>query len=56
MSKHIDQDTYGYGYFSERFSPYDITFQGTVEVFWCQDADCIHGGLAWARPFSVTAS
>ncbi|WP_201394161.1 hypothetical protein [Ktedonobacter sp. SOSP1-52] len=56
MSKYINEYANGYGYFSESLSPYDVTFQGTVEVFWCQDANCTHGGLAWARPFSVTAS
>ncbi|GHO66381.1 hypothetical protein KSC_052730 [Ktedonobacter sp. SOSP1-52] len=56
MSKYINQYADGYGYFSDSFSTYDITFQGTVEVFWCQDAGCTHGGLAWARPFSVTTS
>ncbi|HEX7734195.1 MAG TPA: hypothetical protein VF458_05020 [Ktedonobacteraceae bacterium] len=56
MSKYINQYAYGYGYFSDGFSTYDTTLQGTIEVFWCQDSACTHGGLAWARPFSVTAS
>lgn len=53
MSKYIGANAYGYGYFSEGFYVYDSLAQGTVEVFWCQDAACQHGGLAWARPFSV---
>jgi len=56
MSKYINQTTYGYGYMSEIFYTSVTISQGTVEVFWCQDADCAHGGLAWARPFSITAS
>jgi hypothetical protein len=56
MSKYIGQSTYGYGYMGETFYISDTTNQGTVEVFWCQDDACAHGGLAWARPFSVIAS
>jgi hypothetical protein len=56
MSKYINQNAYGYGYMGETFYITDNTSQGTIEVFWCQDAACAHGGFAWARPFSVTAS
>lgn len=45
-----------YGYMTDSFYAYGNTGQGAIEVFWCQDADCAHGGLAWVRPFSVTAS
>lgn len=56
MSKYIGQTAVGYGYMTDSFYAYGNTGQGTIEVFWCQDADCAHGGLAWVRPFSVTAS
>lgn len=52
----IGQYTYGYGYMSSGFYSYGRIGQGAVEVFWCQDAGCNHGGLAWVRPFSVAAS
>ena len=56
MSNYLTQYSNGYGYHAKSFSTYGATLQGTVEVFWCQDSACTHGGLAWARPFSVTAS
>jgi hypothetical protein len=55
-SKYISQYSTGYGYMSTSFYSYGNTGQGAIEVFWCQDADCNHGGLAWVRPFSVIAS
>ncbi|MEO6888734.1 MAG: hypothetical protein ABI456_06085 [Ktedonobacteraceae bacterium] len=56
ISKLVSQYATGYGYMSTGFYSYGNTGQGAVEVFWCQDAGCNHGGLAWVRPFSVTAS
>lgn len=55
MSKYIGQNAAGYGYSTGTFYANGNTGQGTIEVFWCQDADCTHGGLSWIRPFSVTA-
>lgn len=55
-SKYIDQSAAGYGYMTDSFSSYGNTGQGTVEVFWCQDANCTQGGLAWVRPFSVSGN
>lgn len=56
MSRYINQYAAGYGYMTNSFYAYGNTGQGTIEVFWCQDANCKHGGLAWVRPFSVSAS
>jgi flagellar basal body-associated protein FliL len=55
MSKYIGSNAVGYGYMTGTFYAYGNTGQGTIEVFWCQDAACTHGGLSWIRPFSVTA-
>jgi cytoskeletal protein RodZ len=55
MSKYIGQYAAGYGYMTGNFYAYGNTGQGTIEVFWCQDSGCNHGGLAWVRPFSVAA-
>lgn len=54
-SRYINQYATGYGYMSDSFYSYGNTGQGAIEVFWCQDAGCDHGGLAWVRPFSVSA-
>lgn len=54
LSNYINQNANGYGYFSDSFFVSNgAVGQGAVEVFWCQDADCTHGGLAWVRPFSI---
>ena len=55
MTKYIGPNSTGYGYMSYGFYTYGNTDQEAVEVFWCQDANCTHGGLAWVRPFSVSA-
>ncbi|HXR66624.1 MAG TPA: hypothetical protein VN729_11905 [Ktedonobacteraceae bacterium] len=45
-----------YGYMTNSFFADGNTGQGTIEVFWCQDSACTHGGLSWVRPFSVTTN
>ena len=53
-SDYINQNDAGYGYFTNNFDASNgAVGQGAVEVFWCQDSGCTHGGLAWVRPFSV---
>jgi hypothetical protein len=56
MSKYINQYAAGYGYMTDSFFADGNTGQGTIEVFWCQDSACTHGGLSWVRPFSVTTN
>lgn len=55
QSSYIGANAAGYGYMAYDVDTYDdVTIQGIIEVFWCQDSACEHGGLAWARPFTVT--
>lgn len=55
-SDYTNQYATGYGYMSDSFISYGNVEQGTIEVFWCQDKACTRGGLAWARPFTITAN
>jgi hypothetical protein len=55
-SAYITSSQFGYADILTNSSNILIKLQGTVEVFWCQDSACTSGGLAWARPFSISLS